>query len=113
MTDQTREARIEAARTYITASGYCYRPTSGEPLLSHFMADFSLSVEQKWVEIRSEEDLPKVEGWYLVKQHRYPKDWSKYWFNPNAPGRVFEWMQDISHWMIVLPAPKEDSDDER
>jgi hypothetical protein len=31
----------ERARAFLENSGYCYRPTSGEPLLSSFMASFA------------------------------------------------------------------------
>jgi hypothetical protein len=50
------------ASEFIRASGYCYRPTSGEPLLSTFMASFAAEriadAVPKWVRIETEGDLP-------------------------------------------------------
>jgi hypothetical protein len=39
----------ERARAFLENSGYCYRPTSGEPLLSSFMASFAAQEREQAV----------------------------------------------------------------
>jgi hypothetical protein len=73
MTDQTRQERIAAAREWCRKVGLI-EAHYGMVHLTELMADFSLQVEQSaakeeaWHPIRSEDDLPKVDGEYLVSE---------------------------------------------
>ncbi len=52
-----RDEAIEAARDYLDEADYCFRPTSGEPLLSHVMADLAIEYAAKEnAELRAENE---------------------------------------------------------
>jgi hypothetical protein len=64
--------------------------------------DFGLAAakEEAWHPIRSEDDLPKVEGQYLWKQRGDGKYVIKQ-FHENRP--LVWWCEDYSRWMPIPP----------
>lgn len=59
-----KNALIEAARVYLFKNVHIPHKRF-EVEMSGMLVDFALSLLQ-WKKIKSEDDLPKAEGWYIV-----------------------------------------------
>lgn len=71
---------IAEAREFIEQSGYCYRPTSGEPTLSWFMASFAQMILKRREGKVIDEFVERVEKRVVELQKVNPElsDWAAY-----------------------------------